>query len=150
LATRPLSNRPDRASKSVKKRHFEANFGQFSGADHVFAYTIKRGNAMDNITGSAPTLDDLRARRDEIIAIADKHGAFNVRVFGSIARGEATPESDVDILVATRDGVSMFDLVGLWLDLQDLLGREVSLITDNDDPNRERFMKRVRKDAMPL
>jgi predicted nucleotidyltransferase len=49
-----------------------------------------------------------------------------VRVFGSVARGEATPESDVDLLVQMRDGASMFDLVGLWLDLQDLLGCEVS------------------------
>jgi hypothetical protein len=99
---------------------------------------------------SPPTLDQLRARRDEILAVAAKHGAYNVRVVGSVARGEATPESDVDLLVSLQDGVSMFDLVGLWLDLQDLLNIDVSLITDDDEPRRKRFMQRVRKDAVSL
>ncbi|MCB9454152.1 MAG: nucleotidyltransferase domain-containing protein [Anaerolineaceae bacterium] len=98
------------------------------------------------------TLADLRTQREAILALAERYGAYNVRVFGSIARGEATSESDVDLLVATRSGVSVFDLVGLWLDLQDLLGREVSLITDGieDDPRNQRFMQRVRKDVVPL
>jgi len=99
---------------------------------------------------SPPSLDDLRARREEIIALARRNKAFNVRVFGSVARGEATPESDVDLLVSMREGASMFDLVGLWLDLQEMLGCEVSLITDDENPRRERFLQRVRKDAVPL
>ncbi|MEO0565901.1 MAG: nucleotidyltransferase domain-containing protein [Chloroflexota bacterium] len=96
-----------------------------------------------------PTLDMLRSRRDEIIALAEKHGAFDVRVFGSVARGVATPR-DVDLLVAFRDGASIFDQVGLWLDLQDLLGCEVDLVTDDEHPRRERFMQWVRKDAVAL
>lgn len=99
---------------------------------------------------SPPSLDDLRARREEIIALARRNKAFNVRVFGSVARGEATPESDVDLLVSMREGASMFDLVGLWLDLQEMLGCEVSLITDDENPRRERFLQRARKDAVPL
>lgn len=99
---------------------------------------------------SPPSLDDLRARREEIIALARRNKAFNVRVFGSVARGEASPESDVDLLVSMREGASMFDLVGLWLDLQEMLGCEVSLITDDENPRRERFLQRVRKDAVPL
>ena len=67
----------------------------------------------------------LRARRDEIIALAKQYGAENVRVFGSVARGDATPKSDVDFLVSAQPGVSMFDLVGLWLELKELLGCEV-------------------------
>lgn len=99
---------------------------------------------------SPPTLDELRARREEILALADRYGAYNVRMFGSVARGEATSESDVDLLVDVRMGTGMFDLVGLWLDLKDLLEREVSLVTDDDHPRRERFMRRVYKDALPL
>ena len=97
-----------------------------------------------------PTLDDLRARRNEILALAERYGAFDVRVFGSVARGEATPESDVDLMVSAPDGTSVFELVGLWLDLKELLGREVSLITDDRSPHNERFMRQVLKDAVPL
>ncbi len=105
---------------------------------------------MSDTVKPTPTLNELRSRRDEILNVAARHGAFNVRVFGSVARGEATAESDVDLLVSTRPGISMFDLVGLWLDLKDLLGCEVSLITDDDHPRKERFMKRARKDAVTL
>ncbi|MBZ0309060.1 MAG: nucleotidyltransferase domain-containing protein, partial [Anaerolineae bacterium] len=73
----------------------------------------------------APTLEELRARRQEIIAAAQRNKAFNVRVFGSVARGEAAPGSDIDFLVTFQPGSSIFDQIGLWLDLQDLLGREV-------------------------
>ena len=97
-----------------------------------------------------PSLEDLRARREEILTIARRHKAYNVRVFGSVARGEAGPDSDVDLLVSAELGVSMFDLVGLWLDLQELLGCDVSLITDDDHPRNARFMQRARKDAVPL
>jgi uncharacterized protein len=96
------------------------------------------------------TLEALRERREEILAVAARHGVFNVRVVGSVARGDATAESDVDLLVSAREGVSVFDLVGLWLDLQDLLNSKVSVITDDDHPRRERFMRRIRKDAVPL
>lgn len=105
---------------------------------------------MTDIPQVTLTLSQLRQRRDEIIILAEKHGAYNLRVFGSIARGDATPGSDVDLLISTQSGVSMFDLVGLWLDLQDLLGCEVSLITDDEHPRRERFMDKVRKDCVPL
>ena len=97
-----------------------------------------------------PSLEVLRTKRDEIISVAEEHGAFNVRVFGSVAKGSATTDSDVDILVSTRPGVSIFDLVGLWLDLQELLGVEVSLVTDEVDPRRADFIQRVNQDAVPL
>ena len=97
-----------------------------------------------------PTLTDLRAKRDEILQLAQQYGVYNVRVFGSVARGEATTDSDIDLLVSAHEGVSMFDLVGLWLDLQDLLGRKISLVTDDDHPQREGFMNKVREDAVAL
>ena len=72
----------------------------------------------------------LTNERESILLLADMHGARNVRVFGSIARGDATDESDVDFLVEMDEGRSLLDLVGLWQDLQDLLGRKVDVITD--------------------
>lgn len=105
---------------------------------------------MSETTRTPITLEALRRRREEILALAERYGAYNVRVFGSVARGEATPESDVDLLISAREGVSMFDLVGLWLDLQELLGRDVSLVTDDDDLDDTRFIQSILRDAVPL
>lgn len=90
----------------------------------------------------------LRARRDEIIELAARHGATNIRIFGSVARGEAGPDSDVDFLVSAKPGTSVFEMVGLWREMQELLGCEVSLITDGiSDPD---FLRRITHEAIPL
>jgi len=70
----------------------------------------------------------LVSKRDDILRIARKHGARNVRVFGSAARGEDVPESDVDFLVELEPGRSLFDHVALLQELEDLLGRKVDLV----------------------
>ena len=75
-----------------------------------------------------PTLGALQARRDEILRIAAAHGARNVRVFGSVARGHARADSDVDFLVEFEPGRTVLDLSGLILDLQAALGREVNVV----------------------
>jgi hypothetical protein len=103
---------------------------------------------MNESLKSTPTLDDLRAQRDAILKLAEKHRAYNVRVFGSVARGEATPDSDVDFLVSVKPKTSIFELVGLWLDLQDLLGREVNLSTD--EGLRDYMKSNVLRDAVSL
>jgi predicted nucleotidyltransferase len=72
----------------------------------------------------------LREKRDEILRIAARHGAYNVRIFGSAARGETGPESDVDILVDFEPGHSLLDRIGLMHDLEDLLGCEVDVATE--------------------
>lgn len=69
----------------------------------------------------------LKPKREEILRIAAKHGAYNVRVFGSVARGEARPDSDVDFLVQLEPRRSLMDLGGLVADLQDLLNRKVDV-----------------------
>jgi hypothetical protein len=96
-----------------------------------------------------PTLESLRIRREEIIALAEKHGAYNVRVFGSVARGERGVESDVDFLVSFRSGASLFDLSGFWQDLQELLGCPVDVVEDHPGL-RERFRERILKDVVPI
>ena len=72
----------------------------------------------------------LKAHRDEILAIATRHGATNVRVFGSVVRGEAGPDSDVDFLVDLEDGRSLLDLAKLLVDLEQLLNRRVDVVTE--------------------
>lgn len=71
----------------------------------------------------------VRAKRDEILRIAAKHGARNVRVFGSVARGEADQASDVDFLVEMESGRSLLDLGGLQVELESLLGCRVDVVT---------------------
>lgn len=71
----------------------------------------------------------LAQHREEILAIAKRHGAKNVRVFGSFARGDATEFSDVDFLVDFERGRSLIDQAGLGLDLEGLLGRKVDVVT---------------------
>jgi predicted nucleotidyltransferase len=72
----------------------------------------------------------LRSKREAILNLAAQHGARNIRVFGSAARGDAGPESDLDFLVDMEDGRSLLDLVAFWQDLEELLGRRVDVITD--------------------
>jgi predicted nucleotidyltransferase len=97
---------------------------------------------------SPPTLDELRAHRDEIIALADRYGAYNIRVFGSVARGDATPDSDVDLLVSFREHTSLYEMSGLLQDLKELIGRDVSLVSEGG--LRERFRKRIQDDITTL
>jgi uncharacterized protein len=72
----------------------------------------------------------LKAKRREILAIAARHGARNLRVFGSVARGEAGPESDLDLLVEMDPDKSLMDHVALMQDLEDLLQRKVDVVSE--------------------
>ncbi len=74
----------------------------------------------------------LAESKENILAIADKHGAYNIRVFGSVARGEATHNSDVDFLVDyDLARISPWFPGGLIADLEDLLQRRVDIVTEN-------------------
>ena len=76
------------------------------------------------------TRELLHEKRDEILALAAKHKAHNVRVFGSVVRGEDGPESDVDFLVEFEDHADLFDQIDLKLDLEQFLGRDVDVVED--------------------
>lgn len=95
-----------------------------------------------------PNFKELRGRRAEILEIAARHGARNLRVFGSVVRGEADGRSDVDFLVDMDKGRSLFDMGGLLMDLQDLLGREVDVVTEKG--LRDRIRPQVLAEARPL
>ncbi|MGD0697673.1 MAG: nucleotidyltransferase family protein [Terriglobia bacterium] len=76
------------------------------------------------------TKDALRDKREAIITLAAQHGAKNVRLFGSMARGEAGTESDIDLLVDMEKGRSLLDLVAFWQDVEEVLDCHVDVITD--------------------
>ncbi|MBW4538914.1 MAG: nucleotidyltransferase family protein [Myxacorys chilensis ATA2-1-KO14] len=94
-------------------------------------------------------IDELLAdKREEILAIAAQHGAYNVRVFGSVARGEARADSDVDFLVEIEESRSLLDRIALIQDLQDLLGRKVDVAKTQ---NLHRLIRdRVLEEAIAL
>ncbi len=94
------------------------------------------------------TLDILRSRRDEICSVAAEHGARDVRLFGSVARGEDGPESDVDFLVRFEPGTTLLDQAGLISDFERLLGRHVDVVSERG--LKQRIRDRVLHEATPL
>ena len=95
------------------------------------------------------TLQELIARRDEILKIADRHGAFNVHIFGSVARGEADLQSDVDVLVDyDRARRSPWFPMGLIEELETLLECRVDVVTEKG--LKHRIRERVLQEAIPL
>ena len=90
----------------------------------------------------------LRDKREKVLQIAAKHGAYRVRVIGSVARGEATPDSDVDLLVDLQPDRSLLDHAALTIELETLLGRKVDVATERG--MRPRIRERVMRDAVPL
>ncbi len=90
----------------------------------------------------------LKRKRDEILRVASRHGAYNVRVFGSVARGDARPDSDVDFLVDVGPKRTAFFPGGLIADLEELLGRRVEVVTPGG--LYARLRDRVLREAVPL
>jgi len=90
----------------------------------------------------------LKSKREQILRTAKEYGAYNVRVFGSVARGEADEKSDVDILVDLEPGRSLLDHAALSLALQELMGVQVDVVSSRG--LRERIRERVLREAVPL
>jgi len=87
-------------------------------------------------------------KQDEILRLAAKHGMRNVRIFGSVARGQARIDSDVDFLVETEPNRSFLDICGLTINLQELLGRRVDVLTDSG--LYWLLRRRILKEARPI
>ncbi|MCK4504600.1 MAG: nucleotidyltransferase family protein [Candidatus Aegiribacteria sp.] len=77
------------------------------------------------------TIDLLHARRMEVLEVAQRHGVTSIMVFGSVARGEESAESDIDLLVTTGPKVSSWFPAGLILELEQLLGRHIDIVTES-------------------
>lgn len=95
-----------------------------------------------------PSIEQLKTQRQEILQLATQHGAKNIRIFGSIVRGDADDDSDVDFLVELEHGRSLLDLGGFLMDLQGLLHCDVDVVTVNG--LRPRIRQRVLQEAVPL
>jgi len=90
----------------------------------------------------------IEQRRAAILAIAERHGVTNVRIFGSMARGTADKDSDVDLLVRPLPGTSLFDLGGLVMDAEELLGRSVDVVSER--ALHPAMREQVLREALPL
>jgi len=90
----------------------------------------------------------LKEKRQAVMALTAKHGAQNPRIFGSVARGESGPGSDIDLLVKMEEGRSLLDLSALTLDLRELLGVKVDVVTE--DGLYWLLRRRILKEAKPL
>jgi predicted nucleotidyltransferase len=106
-------------------------------------------NHKSSVEDLAMRIDELlKQKRDEIFRIASRHGATNVRVFGSAVYGELRADSDIDFLVDLESDRSLFDLGDLLLELQELLGRKVDIVTEQSIYWLLR--RRILKEAVPL
>ncbi len=95
------------------------------------------------------TLKQLRAQyKPQIMALAEKHGVENIRVFGSVARGDQNESSDVDLLYSMRSGYGLWEACGLVYDIEKILPFKVDCSWDNQ--LREEFRDIILKDAVPL
>lgn len=94
------------------------------------------------------TLDVIRRKRSRILAIAERHGATNLRIFGSVARGEADSGSDLDLLVEMEPGRSLLDHIALIQDLEEDLWCRVDVVTEK--ALKERYRTRVLSELEPL
>ena len=102
-------------------------------------------------SGPAPSLEQLRRRRDEITRVAARHGARTLRVFGSVARGDEGPDSDVDVLVEMGDRRGVFDNAALQRGLEELLGCPVHVVTVTGlSQARAHTRERIEREAVSL
>ncbi|MBI4964975.1 MAG: nucleotidyltransferase family protein [Desulfomonile tiedjei] len=90
----------------------------------------------------------LKEKREDILRLAARYGASNVRIFGSVARRQAGPESDIDFLIDMEPGRTLFDLGGFLYELQELLGIPVDVVPEQG--LRENVRSNVIRDAVPL
>jgi hypothetical protein len=95
-----------------------------------------------------PTKSDILRRREEIVALARRYGASDVRLFGSVARGDSTESSDVDFLVRFEPGRSLLDQGGLLVELREMLGVNVDVLSEGALSGR--FGQIVRSEAVPI
>jgi hypothetical protein len=93
-------------------------------------------------------LDLVRLNRDAILALAERHGATDVRIFGSVVRGEASPKSDIDFLVELAPGRTLLDWGAFWQEVEKLLGRPVDVATEKS--LKPEIRAQAVKEALPL
>ncbi len=114
----------------------------------VFLSTVDRGLSTGVYNKSMKPIKILAKNRNKILELARLHGATRVRVFGSVARGEADRKSDIDFLVQMEPGRTLLDMGALLMDLQRTLGRPVDVVTEKG--LKDRIREKVLREAVPL
>lgn len=132
---RILRYSPNATTNTVQSEHSQEINASQSGMDWFIDFSVadrKEGGSGKIETNEpvADTFELVRAKREEILRIAADHGARNVRLFGSVARGNARPDSDVDLLIDVDAVTSYWFPAGLVQDLENLLGRRVEVVTE--------------------
>jgi predicted nucleotidyltransferase len=121
-----------------------------AGEDGRGMIAARRRQPVPTEFQSMLTKADILARREEILAIARKHGASDVRIFGSIARGDASEQSDLDLLVKFEPDRSLMDYGMLIEDLRGLLGFNVDVVSEGALRPGDHFRDEVLREAVPL
>ena len=130
VARRECGQRADPAIES-QNQHFRQYDDGKKSRDAVRAAPGEKGNRNDAAGEEGPGIDELlKSKREAILQIAARHGAHHVRVFGSVALGTATSDSDIDVLVEFEPNRSLLDTIALMRELEDLLGRSVDVVTE--------------------
>lgn len=116
---------------------------------HAKTHAALMVSVLDNCENSAMRPSEaLAAQREKVLAIATARGASNLRVFGSVAKGADQEGSDLDLLVDIHPGISLFEYIGLQLDIQEALGVRVDLCTE--DELHPKLKARILAEARPL
>jgi predicted nucleotidyltransferase len=131
-------------SNDTSKLYVNATVGDEMGYN-LFDSRYRNLFSMRTVMG---TDEILKSKRGEILALATQRGIKNLRVFGSVARGQAGPDSDVDFLVDVEPGRTYLDMGAFLMDLQDLLGRKVDLVTER--ALHASIKSQILKEAVPL
>lgn len=95
------------------------------------SYSVRMSAPVPSAQLAEPLAEILGPRRGEILRIARRHGARKIRVFGSVARGETRPDSDLDLLVEFEPGRSLLDHAALVIELESFLGRKVEVASEH-------------------
>jgi len=109
---------------------------------------VKHAASRVGYHGAMITKESIQGKREAILEVARRYGAHDVRIFGSVARGDATADSDLDIVVRFDPDRSLLDHGGLLMDLRELLGVKVDVVSEG--ALQGRFGELVRKEAVPL
>ena len=137
---------PERIVHSVSIRRHVHRVSDWWSWDNETRKTEAPFMTVIRQSDESPTMEMLLEQRTAILSAVAKHGASNLRVYGSVARGKARPGSDIDVLVDMEDGRSLLDLAGLHLELEELLGHPVEIGTDV----KPRLRSRVHAEAITL
>ncbi len=95
-------------------------------------FFVLKPDVVCRITSIVNGMQKIRAHRDRILAVAQRHGALRLRVFGSVARNEDRPESDVDFLVQMQEGADLLDMIDLSQELEELLHQKTDVISEEE------------------